>query len=207
MRTMTSEEKFWKGEFGDDYISRNGGVEVLAAKITAFTYYLKYASNIKSVLELGGNIGMNEKALSIIMPGLTMDVVEINDKAAKECETIPNVTVYNQSIFDLELNKAYDLTFTSGVLIHINPDMLSVVYDKLYQYSRKYILVAEYYNPTPVEVTYHGNEGKLYKRDFAGEILDRYKDLSLIDYGFIYGRAISHPVEDDITYFLMQKND
>lgn len=206
MRNITSEEKFWQGEFGNEYISRNGGSDVLAAKVTAFTRYLEFASDINSTLELGGNIGMNEKALSIIMPHISMDVVEINAQAAKECETIPNVTVYQQSIFDFETEKQYDLTFTSGVLIHINPEMLPVVYEKLYKYSSRYILVSEYYNPTPVDVVYHGNRGKLYKRDFAGEMLDRYKDLTLIDYGFIYHRAISHPVEDDLTYFLMQKN-
>jgi len=43
-----------------------------------------------------------------------------------------------------------------------------------------------------------------FKRDFAGEMLDRYRDLKLVDYGFAYHRdpAFSH---DDITWFLLEK--
>lgn len=60
---------------------------------------------------------MNEKALSILIPDIQMDVVEINSNAAEECRKIPNVTVYNQSLFDFCIEKTYDLTFTSGVMI------------------------------------------------------------------------------------------
>ena len=74
---------------------------------------------------------------------------------------------------------------------------------KLYDYSARYILVAEYYNPTPVEVEYRGNTGKLFKRDFAGEIMDMYSDLKLVEYGFLYHRDIFP--SDDATWFLMEK--
>jgi spore coat polysaccharide biosynthesis protein SpsF len=55
-----------------------------------------------------------------------------------------------------------------------------------------------------VEVPYRGNSGKLFKRDFAGEMLDRYSDLQLLDYGFGYHRDPQFPV-DDITWFLLEK--
>lgn len=90
------------------------------------------------------------------------------------------------------------------VLIHINPDYLPIVYDKLYETSRRYICVAEYYNPFPVEVLYRGNEEKLFKRDFAGELMDRHSDLVLVDYGFQYHRDNVFPL-DDITWFLLEK--
>jgi spore coat polysaccharide biosynthesis protein SpsF len=82
------------------------------------------------------------------------------------------------------------------VLIHVSPQKLGTVYEKLYSVSRRYILVCEYYNPSPVSVTYRG--------DFAGELLDRYADLALIDYGFVYSRDPAFP-QDDITWFLMEK--
>ncbi len=204
-REKTEQEIFWMGEFGDDYILRNGGAFVLAAKVNVFSRYLSHASGVKTTLEFGGNIGVNEKALSILLPGVQMDVVEINTKAAEECSTIQNCTVYNESIYDFKTDKKYDLTFTSGVMIHLNPDMLHIAYEKLYDYSNKYILISEYYNPTPVTVEYWENNDKLFKRDFAGEMMDKYPDLELIDYGFIYGRALSIPVEDDMTYFLLRK--
>ncbi|MBK4730641.1 hypothetical protein JJD41_12310 [Oxynema sp. CENA135] len=100
--------------------------------------------------------------------------------------------------------RKWDFVLIKGVLIHINPDYLEQVYDCLYQSSDRYICLVEYYNPTPVEVTYRGHQGKLFKRDFAGEILDRFKDLQLIDYGFVYHRD-RHFSQDDLTWFLLEK--
>ena len=70
--------------------------------------------------------------------------------------------------------------------------------------SNRYVLVAEYYNPTPVSVDYRGHKNKLFKRDFAGELIDLY-GMRLIDYGFFYHRDNQTP-QDDITYFLLEKN-
>ena len=77
------------------------------------------------------------------------------------------------------------MTFTAGVLIHINPNYLAQVYDNLVSNSRRYILVSEYFNPVPTSVIYRGNKDKLFKRDFAGELIDQY-NLKLVDYSFVY---------------------
>jgi spore coat polysaccharide biosynthesis protein SpsF len=90
------------------------------------------------------------------------------------------------------------------VLIHINPDSLPGVYDRLYRSSKRYICVAEYYNPSPVQVLYRGFTEKLFKRDFAGEMLDRFPDLRLVDYAFAYHRDPNFG-QDDITWFLLEK--
>lgn len=82
--------------------------------------------------------------------------------------------------------------------------MLARAYDRLHQTSRRYICLIEYYNPSPVEVLYRGHHGRLFKRDFAGELLDAYPDLQLVDYGFIYHRDPNFPL-DDLTWFLMEK--
>ena len=65
-------------------------------------------------------------------------------------------------------------------------------------------MVCEYYNPSPVEVTYRGLDHALFKRDFAGEILDSTPGLRLVDYGFTYHRDPVHPL-DDSTWFLMER--
>jgi len=90
------------------------------------------------------------------------------------------------------------------VLIHINPDMLDIVYEKLYNSSNRYILIAEYYNPTPVSISYRGHSDRLFKRDFAGEMLDKYDDLELLDYGFLYHRD-KYFFQDDVSWFLLEK--
>ena len=103
-----------------------------------------------------------------------------------------------------EINDAaVDLTFTAGVLIHINPEYLENVYDNLVNGSNRYVLVAEYYNPSPTKITYRGHEDRLFKRDFAGDLIDNY-GLRLIDYGFVYKRDNWAP-QDDITWFLLEK--
>lgn len=205
MNYQTEQEAFWAGNFGDSYTERNDGNKLLLSKQLSFANILTHAVDIHSVLELGCNKGLNLKALSNLIPNLVAEGVEINKKAAEECSTIPNVTVHNQSIYDYPYKEnSFDLTFTFGVLIHIAPEKLKTVYDILYKSSKRYILVSEYYNPTPVEVTYRGNTGKLFKRDFAGEMMDTYPNLALIDYGFIYHRDNYMPA-DDSTWFLMEK--
>jgi spore coat polysaccharide biosynthesis protein SpsF len=108
------------------------------------------------------------------------------------------------SLLDFHSDRTFDLTFTKGVLIHINPDRVADAYASLVRSSRRYVMVCEYYNPSPVEVTYRGHEHALFKRDFAGEILDAYPELRLVDYGFTYHRDPQFPL-DDSTWFLMEK--
>jgi len=99
----------------------------------------------------------------------------------------------------------WDFVFTKGVLIHQNPDMLEKVYELLYNASNRYVFICEYYNIVPVEVNYRGYNSVLFKRDFAGEIMDKYPDLKLVDYGFVYHRDPNFPDNDDLNWFLMEK--
>jgi spore coat polysaccharide biosynthesis protein SpsF len=86
----------------------------------------------------------------------------------------------------------------------VPPSHLTQAYENLYAASGKYIVLCEYYSPVPVEVPYRGHRERLFKRDFAGEMLDRYDDLELVDYGFAYHRDPVHPM-DDSNWFLMRK--
>ena len=65
-------------------------------------------------------------------------------------------------------------------------------------------MICEYYNPSPTTIAYRGHSDRLFKRDFAGEMLEKFSDLKLVDYGFSYHRDNSFP-QDDITWFLLQK--
>ncbi len=148
---------------------------------------------------------MNLKALKLLYPSIWLRGIEINPNAAKLLQqTIGAENVRLGSIFDEAFNETADLSLIKGVLIHINPEMLQIVYQRLYESSAKYILIAEYYNPVPVSINYRGFSDKLFKRDFAGEFLDKYIDCKLVDYGFIYKRDPSFP-QDDISWFLIEK--
>ena len=78
------------------------------------------------------------------------------------------------------------------------------MYSKLATATSKYLLIAEYYNPSPVSIVYRENDDRLFKRDFAGEILDQHPEFKLIDYGFVYHRDQNFP-QDDVTWFLLER--
>ncbi|MHC4738260.1 MAG: pseudaminic acid biosynthesis-associated methylase [Planctomycetota bacterium] len=200
----TEQEAFWAGEFGDEYIDRNKSQQLLASNIAFFTDIFKRTSNISSIMEFGANIGMNMKAINKILIDVKLSAVEINTNAYEQLKKINNLTAHNCSILEFCPREKYDFVFTKGVLIHINPDELDEVYQKIYDTSSKYICIAEYYNPSPVAIPYRGHEDKLFKRDFAGEMLDKFPDLNLINYNFVYRRD-NNFAQDDLTWFLMEK--
>lgn len=205
MEDATEQEVFWQGDFGNDYSDRNRGPNGIAANSAFFRRALDRTRGIHAVLELGSNIGLNLLALRQLLPEARLSAVEINERAASELRSrLPDVDVHLASILDFQASATWDLVFTKGVLIHINPERLPAVYELMHQSASRYVLIAEYYNPTPTEVTYRGHTGKLFKRDFAGEILDQFSDLELIDYGFVYHRDPNIP-QDDLTWFLMEK--
>jgi pseudaminic acid biosynthesis-associated methylase len=203
---VTPQEAFWAGEFGSDYIGRNDSAAMVATNLNTFCHALKYAGDgVKSALEIGANIGMNLKALQLLYPGIHLKAVEINPDAAKRlAKLIGENNVFEGSIFDYPNHEKVDLAMAKGVLIHINPDKLQGVYELLYKASKRFILLAEYYNPTPVAISYRGHADRLFKRDFAGEMLDKYPDLRLVDYGFVYHRDSAFP-DDDTNWFLLEK--
>ncbi len=205
MSYKTGQEKFWAGEFGSEYIQRNSSEQFLAANLHFFSKTLDKALPIDSVTEFGANVGMNLMALKLLYPEQDQYGVEINQDAAQELAGFLGTgKVFNGSILDFEPKVQTTLSLIKGVLIHINPDVLPDVYTLLYQTSKQYILICEYYNPFPVEVSYRGHSGKLFKRDFAGEFMEKFPDIKLLDYGFVYKRDPAFP-QDDLTWFLMEK--
>jgi pseudaminic acid biosynthesis-associated methylase len=203
MEYKTEQEIFWAGKFGEKYIDRNNSDQLLNSKVALWSQMLRCANNIKSIRELGCNIGLNLVALKRLQPSLNLFGHEINEEAVKQANNFQVAKITHGSILDNIDEENVDLTFTSGVLIHINPDYLKNVYENLVFGSKRYILVAEYFNPTPVQNDYRGNSDKLFKRDFAGDLIDGY-GLSLIDYGFVYSRDNWSP-QDNVTWFLLEK--
>jgi spore coat polysaccharide biosynthesis protein SpsF len=200
----TDQEAFWAGEFGAEYIERNVSDRIVAGNLALFADILRRTWGIGSIIEFGANRGMNLQALHQLLPTASLAAVEINPKAAEILRTLGYVDVRHQSILEYIAADTHDLAFIKGVLIHINPDELPRAYDAIHASSKKYICIAEYYNTTPVSIPYRGHADRLFKRDFAGEMLDRFPDLRLIGYGFTYRRDPNFDY-DDITWFLMEK--
>lgn len=65
-------------------------------------------------------------------------------------------------------------------------------------------MIIENYNPTPIQVSYRGHSERLFKRDFAGEIMQTF-NFSLKDWGFVYNKDEYFP-QDDIDWFVLEKS-
>jgi spore coat polysaccharide biosynthesis protein SpsF len=201
---LNEQEKFWLGSFGNHYINRNNSKK-LKKNTDVFFKKIFQGKKVKisNIIELGANIGNNIDSLAKIFKKSQFTAVDINKKA---CDILkknnPKIEVINSEIQNLKINKKFDLVLSKGVLIHINPNQLDKIYEKIFNFSKKYILLAEYYNPSPVQIIYRNKKNKLFKRDFAGEMIKKYK-LKLVDYGFSY-RYGKYP-QDDLTWFLLKK--
>lgn len=205
-RDFSEQEQFWATGFGDDYIGRNQGEELLAAKSAFFARALSRTGQpVGSALELGANVGLNLRALRHLLPQAELSGVEINAAAHEQLGAIDGVDAHHGSILDFRPGRRWDLVFTVGVLIHIPPEDLDSVYDTISACASRYVLINEYYNPTPLEIGYRGHDARLWKRDFAGELLDRDPALRLVDYGFVYRRDPNFPL-DDVTWFLLERS-
>ena len=206
MTFQTEQETFWAENFGDEYIDRNNSEELIVRRMVNFSTMLKSTHKIKSIIELGSNIGLNSIALKRLNKNFSLSGYEINQKAVEIANNQKVGQFFCESVINpIKLSSKYDLAFTSGVLIHINPNYLQKVYENLYNLSSRYIIINEYYNPTPLSVDYRGSKGKIFKRDFAGELMDKY-NLNLVDYGFLYRRDNYFP-RDDTNWFLLEKTN
>jgi pseudaminic acid biosynthesis-associated methylase len=201
---VTDQDKLWAGEFGDAYIDRNVGDPFLSSSVALWACVLRSAPGISSAVELGCNVGLNLQAIHNLNAKVELAGYEINTKAVEIADKRGIATVVHGSALDpLPATAQYDLAFTKGLLIHIHPDNLAKVYENLYNLSRQYILICEYFNPAPVTIDYRGRANQLFKRDFAGDLIDKYK-LTLVDYQFHYSRDPYFP-QDNLTWFLLRK--
>lgn len=204
MSFHTEQEQFWASDFGNDYPSRNEGEKMISSNLALFSKIFKNCPSIQSAAELGCNIGLNLIAINRINKQMKLRGYEINEKAALAARKQNIAEVINTTVVEsLDSSQKFDLTFTKGVLIHINPDMLPKVYQNLYDLSNRYIMVCEYYNPAPVSIDYRGNKDRLFKRDFAGDLIQQF-NFKLVDYGFNYQHD-PYLTNDDSTWFLMEK--
>jgi len=202
----TEQEKFWQGNFGENYIFRNKANQLIKNNFFFFKKIFSKSLKINSLIEFGPNIGLNIKALTKLFKLKFITAVEINKNACLELNNIKNLNVINDSIINFSSKKKYDLVIVKGLLIHINPNKLKKVYETIYRSCTNsgLILIAEYYNPYPQMIIYRGKKNKLFKRDFAGEFISLFKKTKIIKYGFAY-HGDKYP-QDDLNWFLIKKN-
>jgi spore coat polysaccharide biosynthesis protein SpsF len=199
---------FWRGDFGNTYTSRNNlKPELARARVAMWSSILGHTLKAPpaSILEVGANIGVNLRALRMLS-GARMMALEPNDKAREilvedEVVAAGDVKAGIASAIGWP-DKAADLVFTSGVLIHIHPDNLHASMREIHRCSARWIVSVEYFADRPTEVAYRGHNEVLFKRDFGGEWLDLFPELRPVAYGFEWKRVTGL---DNLTWWLFEK--
>ncbi len=126
MTRSTEQESFWENEFGNGYAERNRGSGWVASNMAFFGKIFTRTQGVKTVLELGSNIGLNLMAIRHLLPNAKLSSVEINRKAADELKkNLPDVELHLTSILEFQPTGRWDFVFTKGVLIHINPEQVT----------------------------------------------------------------------------------
>lgn len=207
MSFNSEQEKFWAKTYAYEYIDKNSKFDHNLGSQVWEHMLRKTNGNLENYLELGCNIGRNIEQLKLAFPKAHPSIVEISEPAFNFVTSHHKFkSAFNGSILNSDLEKeSFSLVFTIGVLIHINPDQLIAHMAKIHSYSKKYILIGEYFNRTPVSIEYQGEEEKLFKRDFGKLFIENF-DVKLLDYGFLWGHIYDKAGFDDITWWLFEKN-
>jgi len=202
---MNEQQEFWSKQYADEYRKKNSTFN-LDLGIKGWAEMLKGTSDVNSILECGCNIGRNINFLNFLMPEANKSIIEISPDAYNFVTREYKLErAFNGPIVEADFEHgSFDLTFTSGVLIHIHPNDLLSNMTKVHQLSSRYILMGEYFNRTPVMIEYQGQKDKLFKRDFGKLFMENF-DVKLVDYGFLWGHIYDPAGFDDFTWWLFEK--
>lgn len=200
----TQQEQLWASDHTKAYIQRSDSPGLRASKAALFAEILAHTRGVQSVIEFGANIGLNLRAIRHFFPEAKLSALEINETAVEALREIEGLDVHRGSLLEFKPQQKWDMAFTMGVLIHVNPERLRDAYDLLYNASNRYVCIIEYYNPSPAMIMHRGHADQMFKRDFAGELLRAHPDLNLLEYGFVYRADPVFPL-DDVTWFLFEK--
>lgn len=205
MNKGLEQEIFWSKEYADEYISKNEDFNIEKG-IRGWELMLSKAKGIHNILECGCNIGRNMKFLELVLPDAEKSIIELSETAYQRVTSNFKLEhSFNGSILESNLPKnSFNLVFSMGVLIHISPDILLDNMAKMYSYSNKYILIGEYFSRSPVMIEYQGQKNKLFKQDFGKLFIENF-NVSIIDYGFLWGYEFDDAGFDDITWWLFKK--
>jgi pseudaminic acid biosynthesis-associated methylase len=202
----SEQERFWAKTYAHEYIEKNTTFDhELGAK--AWSLMLRATgSRIASYLECGCNIGRNVEQLKRVLPDAEPSVIEISEPAFEYVTARHRFArAFNGAILDADFaDGSFDLVFTMGVLIHINPDQLLEHMRKIFAFSSRYVLLGEYFSRTPTTIEYQGEVDRLFKRDFGKLFIENFP-VKLVDYGFLWGHLYDAAGFDDITWWLFDK--
>jgi pseudaminic acid biosynthesis-associated methylase len=187
----TAQTTMWKSDFGREYTDRNtfdpDELDRLYLKNFGITRtqintaILAEMPKAASFLEVGCNDG-NQLLLLQGMGYSNLSGVELQPYALEIArKRLPGISLKQGSVLTLpHEDSAFDVVFTSGVLIHIAPQDLPRALDEIHRCARTYIWGLEYYAAEETEIRYRDHSGLLWKMDYARRYLERFSDLELV---------------------------
>jgi spore coat polysaccharide biosynthesis protein SpsF len=194
-------EELWAGSFGDDYSERNAEAGQGRA---AFWEALLTAHPVQRILEVGCNVGANLRWIVDHVTPVETFGVDVNQEALGELRRrVPNVNAIAARGRELPFrDRWFDLSFTTGVLIHQPESTLPLVMNEIVRVSGRYVLCGEYFAAQTIEVPYRGHSGALFKRDYGRLYQELFPELVLLEEGFL-GQAEGW---DDVTWWLFERS-
>jgi len=98
-----------------------------------------------SIFEIGFFSGRNLKYIQEAFPKISVGGLEINKQAVKFAqEKLPNTSLLHINLHDMnKITTKYDIVFSSGVLIHLDPNDLNDVAKKCIGLANKYVMHLE----------------------------------------------------------------
>lgn len=187
----TEQIRTWTGDFGREYTDRNTyspkEVDELYRRQYGITRTRLNETLLEGVrpdariLEVGCNVGT--QLLVLKQMGFTnLYGIEIQGYALERARhRLPEATLVEASAFAIPYrDRFFDLVFTSGVLIHIDPSDLPVALAEIHRCTRQWVWGFEYYAPETTEVAYRGHKSLLWKTDYARAYVQHFQDLELV---------------------------
>ncbi|WP_303311174.1 pseudaminic acid biosynthesis-associated methylase [Hymenobacter sp. BT730] len=213
MSVSTRQEEFWAGDFGRAYTDRNSRPVAEWNEFYRTTWgltktemnaaFLGHLSPESRILEVGCNTGMQLTGLQ--QAGFqNLYGVELQPYAVERAkEFTQHVNIVQGSGFDLPFkDNFFDVVCTNGVLIHIAPADLPRIMSEMVRCSRRYIWGFEYFSPEITTVPYRGNEGFLWKADYAKLFLAQFPELRLVKQEFYPYQTAAEKGNVDSMYLL-----
>lgn len=199
--SMARLEQLWRGEFGNEYAQRNRAAAEGRREFWVDRVEQTKASN---ALEIGCNVGGNIVWLGELLGQEQVAGIDVNEAAVETARRIvPGADLRVGSAYDVpHADRSFDLTFTTGVLIHLSPDHVADAVAEIVRCSRRFVLCGEYHADELEEVVYRGEAGALFKRDYGRLYRELHPELELVDTGFL---PASEGVWDDVTWWLFEK--
>ena len=141
----------WTNAHGMKYVVHHLKEDWQKSRVEKWRQILSHFPDATSCFEIGCNIGTNLRTIRHCRPEAVVSGLEINPYAALEAEKISNGDVFLGEIASHDFkHEQYDLVFSRGVLIHINPDKIEEVITKMISAASKYLLIWENYSPAYV---------------------------------------------------------